>query len=97
MLVCFPFSFSKLNKTFDCRDLIFILEISHIYSVEKLCVGKWNNLHGILADGVYVGHKYDTEVFGHQRGNGIFIGTFTDNIHRHPVFFIEAVGKSTQS
>ena len=89
--------FDKLDETFDSGNLVFVADVSHINGVGKVCIGKREYGYICLINRIDPGNQGDSEIFGNQGSNCVFIRTLTDDVYLQLLFFIEVTGEATES
>ena len=59
----------------------------------KVCIGKREYGYICLINRIDPGNKGDSEIFGNQGRNCVFIRTLTDDVYLQLLFFLEVTGK----
>ena len=78
-------------------NLVFVADVSHINGVGKVCIGKREYGYICLINRIDLGNQGDSEIFGNQGSNCVFIRTLTDDVYLQLLFFIEVTGEATES
>ena len=63
----------------------------------KVCIGKREYGYICLINRIDLGNQGDSEIFGNQGSNCVFIRTLTDDVYLQLLFFIEVTGEATES
>ena len=63
----------------------------------EVCIGKREYGYICLINRIDPGNQGDSEIFGNQGSNCVFIRTLTDDVYLQLLFFIEVTGEATES
>ena len=73
-----------------------IFQIGEIHCMPQTDISQMQFLERKMPQHIHISHESYPEIFGYERGNGIFVGRFADNIRLERVGGISPVSENVR-